>query len=267
MPHTLNRWPCCGVVNNAFRGDWVCLTAVACSSTLILAVWTGWGWHLRWAWTKWGVNDCVSIFNWKFRSFIKQKLRHVTLPSIESNLNQPGETGPPELLSKERPESDSKSSRTRGSMLSKHSIRLLSIESRPSKPSWLIWSNTASSRQPPSALFDDTFPVMLHTEAKGSAARPRAIPGEASEFKELVDSIRKKALCCWVVVLGSVLSDANPNTPGLVSIASCRLTFRLMALVMSVSRSDRRSVTRGSKSYILERPISRTLFSKTLKIL
>lgn len=164
-------------------------------------------------------------------------------------MNQPGETGPPELLSNERPESESKSSRTCGSMLSKQPISWVSIVSKPSKPSWLIWSKTASSRQPPSALCDDTLLVKLHTEAKGSAARPMAIPGEASDSEEPVDSSRKRVLCCWLTGLASACSDVTPKDPALVTMASCKLTSWLMALVMSVSRSDRRSVTRESKSY------------------
>lgn len=163
-------------------------------------------------------------------------------------MNQPGETGPPELLSKDRPESESKSSRTCGSM-PRQPISWVSIVSRPSKPNWLIWSNTASSRQPPSALCCDAFPVKLHTEAKGRAARPSAIPGDASECEEPVDSSRKRARCCWLTGRDSALSDAAPNAPTLVTIASCKLTSWLMAVVMSVSRSDRRSVTRVSKSY------------------
>lgn len=160
-----------------------------------------------------------------------------------NSLNQPGETGPPELLSKERPESESKSSRTCGFMLSREPI---SWVSRPSKASWLIWSNTASSRQPPNALCDDTFPVKLHTEANGRAARPTAIPGDGSECEEPVDSSRKRVLCCWATGLDSALSVATPNA--LVTIASCKLTSWLMALGISVSRSDRCSVTRESKS-------------------
>ncbi|TNN88146.1 hypothetical protein EYF80_001727 [Liparis tanakae] len=114
------------------------------------------------------------------------------------SLNQPGETGPPELLSKERPESESKSSRTCGFMLSREPI------------SW------------------------LQTEANGRAARPTAIPGDGSECEEPVDSSRKRVLCCWVAGLDSALSVATPNA--LVTIASCKLTSWLMALGISVSR-------------------------------
>lgn len=180
------------------------------------------------------------MYSKQFIGFTHHGNKHCRLNNLVicRDLNQPGETGPPELVSKDRPESESRSSRTCGSMLSRHPISGVSIVSRPSRPNWLIWSNTASSRQPPMALCCDTFAVKLHTEAKGRAARPNAIPGDTSECEEPVDSSRKRVLCCWVTGLDSTL-------PALVTIASCKLTSWLIAVVMS----DRRSVTSESKSY------------------
>lgn len=68
------------------------------------------------------------------KSFLS--LRTLKLSSgICRDLNKPGETGPPELLSNDRPESESKSSRTCGSMPSRQPISWVSIVSRPSRPS------------------------------------------------------------------------------------------------------------------------------------
>lgn len=153
---------------------------------------------------------------------------------MKGDFNQPGETGPPELLSNERPESESKSSRTCGSMLPRQPMSWLSMVSRPSRPSWLIWSNTASSRQSPSAPCCDAFPDRLHTEAKGRAARPSAIPGDASECEEPADSSLKRGLRC----VAAGLDSARPE----VTMASCKLTSWLMAVFMSGS------VTRVSRS-------------------
>lgn len=190
---------------------------------------------------KQSVSHFISMKDALFLYFV---ITNTSSDSISGDLNQPGETGPPELLSSERPESESMSSRACGSKPPRQCISWVSMVSRLSKPSWLIWSNTASSRQPPST----PFPVKLQTEAKGRAARPRAIPGNASECEELVDSCRRRALRCWVASLGSALSDGVPKAAVLVTMASWRLTSWLMALAMSVSMSDRRPVTRGSKS-------------------
>lgn len=144
--------------------------------------------------------------------------------------NSPGETGPPELLSRERPESESTSSCSWESQMCMELISWSSMQSRFPRPSWLIWSNTASSRLPPPCWHVPG--TRSQTEAKGRAARPVTEP---------LDSSRMKALRC-----GGGAPSTERATPAVpVTMASSRLTSWLIADVMS----DRRSGPKESRTY------------------